>query len=73
MVEQLGPSASGRLSVGQRVVSSDWGQACYQEYVVVDEDKLVGARNFATCDEKSTVAFSENEKLAVSVWSQAAH
>ncbi len=42
-MEELGPGTSGRLSKGQRVVSADWGNASWQQYVAVKEEFLVSA------------------------------
>lgn len=42
-VEELGHGTSGRLSEGQRVVSADWGNASWQQYVAVKEEFLVSA------------------------------
>ncbi len=50
MVE-LGPSCSGRIKVGTRVVAVPWrsmsGQGTWQQYTVVDEAALV--RISCTC------------------------
>lgn len=45
IIEALGPDASGRLALGQRVVSFDWGthegNGSWQQYIVITEEKLV--------------------------------
>lgn len=42
IVEELGPGTTNRLKVQQRVVSANWGQASWQQYVAVNEEFLVG-------------------------------
>lgn len=41
VIESFGPNTTTELKEGARVIGQPWGAGTFQEYVVVDTDKLV--------------------------------